>query len=282
MFQMLVAEGFWDIFDKITSNQFVGSALHVVWEIIIALIIWAVGKKLIKWALKLMDSVFEHRNMEVSVRKFLLMTLKWLLYGVLVFIIVEYVSGTTASLMALLGSLGVTVGLALQGSLSNVAGGVLILLMRPFRVGDFITYGGNSGTVNEIGLIYTKLTTVDNQEVVVPNGALANGTVVNATAFETRRVDARVSIAASEDMSKAKQVLAEMVSGYDKLLKDQEISVFIQSVGGGAVVIEMRLWVAGEYYWDALAYVTENAKTALEAAGIAAPLPQMGIHNLSK
>lgn len=282
MNQMLVAEGFWDLFDKITSNQWVNNALHVVWEVVIALLIWMIGKKLVKWALKLADNMFEHRNMEISVRKFLLMTLKWLLYGVLVFVIVEYVSGTTASLMALLGSLGVTVGLALQGSLSNVAGGVLILLMRPFRVGDFITYGGNGGVVNEIGLIYTKLTTGDNQEVIVPNGSLANGTIVNASAFDTRRVDIRVGVAYDTDMTKAKQVLEAMVRSYEKLLKDQEVSVFIQSLGDSAVVIEMRCWVASDYYWDAVAYITENAKRSLDAAGISIPFPQLDVHTVSK
>ena len=199
---------------------------------------------------------------------------------VLAFIILSEFGMEAASIVALLGSAGVTIGLALQGSLSNLAGGVLILVLKPFRVGDYIHEDthGNEGTVTEINMFYTKLTTVDERVVVMPNGTLANTSLVNFTVNGIRRVDMVFSIAYGADINLAKKVIEEVLDNYDKKLTGKTVSVFVDSLDDSCVNIGARLYCAGADYWDAKWTVTEEVKKALDDHRIEIPFPQLDVH----
>ena len=171
-----------------------------------------------------------------------------------------------------------TVGLSLQGSLSNFAGGVLILLFKPFQVGDYIVACGCEGTVEVIDLLYTKLTTVDNKKITIPNGTLANSNIVNVAIEPTRRVDVAISVAYDTDLKKAKQVLEEQIRTHKDVLKNQDVSVFVDTLGDSSITIMTRCWVAKENYWSVTAELKENFKVAMDENNINIPYPQIDVH----
>ena len=185
-----------------------------------------------------------------------------------------------ASIVALLGSAGVAIGLAVQGSLSNLAGGVLILLLKPFKVGDYIVEGssGKEGTVKEIQIFYTKLLTYDNQTIILPNGNLANNTIVNVTAAESRRCDVKVSIAYSADIKKAKEVLTKVLSEDPDTIKEREHFVFVDELADSGINLCVRCWFKNEDFWQGKWRITEQCKYALDKAEIEIPFPQMDVH----
>ena len=185
-----------------------------------------------------------------------------------------------ASIVALLGSAGVAIGLAVQGSLSNLAGGVLILLLKPFKVGDYIVEGssGKEGTVKEIQIFYTKLLTYDNQTIILPNGNLANNTIVNVTAAESRRCDVKVSVAYSADIRKAKEVLTKVLSEDPDTIKEREHFVFVDELADSGINLCVRCWFKNEDFWQGKWRITEQCKYALDKAGIEIPFPQMDVH----
>ena len=177
-------------------------------------------------------------------------------------------------------SCGVAIGLALQGSLSNFAGGVLILILKPFIIGDYIIEDnkGREGTVKEIQLFYTKLLTVDNKTVIIPNGTLANTSLTNVTAQDKRRLDLSVGISYDADLKKAKQLIEELLRKDEDVLQNEDITVFVDSLGDSAVVIGARGWVKKEAYWTAKWRLTENIKLTLDENGIEIPFNQVVVH----
>lgn len=185
-----------------------------------------------------------------------------------------------ASIVALLGSAGVAIGLAVQGSLSNLAGGVLILVLKPFKVGDYIVESatGKEGTVTEIQIFYTKLLTGDNRTVVLPNGSLANNSLVNVTAQEARRMDIRVSVSYKADLRLAKSVLMQVLTEDTAVLKDRDMLVFVDELGSSAVELGVRCWFKREDFWAGKWRVTENCKLALDEAGVEIPYNQLDVH----
>ena len=185
-----------------------------------------------------------------------------------------------ASIMALLGSLGVTIGLALQGSLSNLAGGVLILILKPFRVGDYIIEDAhkNEGTVCEIGIFYTKLQTIDNRIVVLPNGNLANNSLTNYTANSLRRIDLNIGISYSSNIAQAKQVLEQVIMEDPDIDHTTAPIVCVDSLGSSEVVIGLRCFCPTEKYWPTRWRLTEKAKLSLDEAGIEIPFQQVSVH----
>ena len=221
----------------------------------------------------------ERRGTDEGVKQFLLPLVKYSLYVILIFIIMGLFGIATTSAVAVLGSAGVAVGLALQGSLSNFAGGVLILLLKPFRVGDYIVEhsGGKEGTVTEISIFYTKLLSADNKMILVPNGTLANCTVTNVSGMEKRRVDVEVGIAYEADIRTAKEVLKKVAAEDEARLKEEEPVVFVDSLGDSSVNMGVRIWVAAENYWSTKWRLTENVKYALDEAGISIPYPQLDV-----
>ncbi len=261
-------------------NTLPEKALGLGVRVLIAAILYFVGAKLIKFIRKITRKSLEHANVETGVIQFLDGLLKILLFIVLILIIAGNFGFDATSIIAILGSAGVAIGLALQGSLSNLAGGVLILLLKPFRVGDYIKEdgGANEGTVKEIGIFYTKLCTTDGKTVVLPNGALANNSLTNSTDVNMRRIDLQISISYNADIKKAKEILMGLVNDDKDVIDKDKSSVFVDSLGASEVVLGLRCYCSKEKYWDIRWRLLENVKYALDEAGIEIPYQQVDVH----
>lgn len=253
--------------------------LNFAFQVLIAFIIYAIGSKLIKVVVKMVGRSMEKAGTDQGVKQFVIPLVKYSLYIVLVFIIMGLFGIATTSAVAVLGSAGVALGLALQGSLSNFAGGVLILLLKPFRVGDYIVEDShkNEGTVSEISIFYTKLLTVDNKVIVIPNGSLSNSSLTNASHMDRRRVDIMVGIAYEADIKTAKRVLFEVAQQDLARLPEEDAVVFVNNLGDSAVEMGIRIWVSAEDYWPAKWRLMENVKYALDAVGIPIPYQQIDV-----
>lgn len=246
-------------------------------QVVIAILVYIIGAKVIRFIVKLIKKSMERRDVDTGVIQFLTALIKYGLYIILIMTILSVFGIATTSVVAVLGSAGVAVGLALQGSLSNFAGGVLILLLKPFRVGDYIVQGGNEGTVFEISLFYTKLNTGDNKVVVIPNGTLSNNTITNVSHMVKRRVDVAVGIAYEADIRTAKEVLLEVAQNDPARLAEEDAIVFVDNLGASSVDMGIRIWVKAEDYWDAKWRLTENVKYALDKHHISIPYQQIDV-----
>lgn len=255
-------------------------ALHLGIRVLLALVFFFVGSQLIKLLRKLVKKSMTKADVELGAIQFVDSFLKTALYIVLILFLANSFGMDAASIVALLGSAGVAIGLAIQGSLSNLAGGVLILTLKPFRVGDYIQESatGKEGTVTEIQIFYTKLLTVDNKTVILPNGTLANNSLVNITAQKFRRLDVTIGVSYKADLKKAKDVLFNILQQDEAVLKEKEMVVFVDDLGSSSVIIGMRGWVKQEDYWMTKWRVTENCKLALDEAGIEIPFNQLDVH----
>lgn len=251
-------------------------------RIVLAIVVFFIGVQIIKLLRRILKKSLKRAKADVGVIQFLDSLTKAVLYVVLVFMIASGFGVDAAGIVALLGSAGVAIGLAIQGSLSNFAGGVLILLLKPFKVGDYIKEdnGGNEGTVSEIQLFYTKLTTPDNRVIILPNGTLANTSMTNVTQADERRLDILVGIAYDSDIRKAKEALTGMLQEDDATLKEKEMFVFVDSLADSSIQLGIRCWVKKEDYWEAKWRLTENTKYALDAAKIVIPFPQVDVHHV--
>lgn len=254
-------------------------AMNMGLRIVLALVVFLLGVQVIKLVRKLVKKSLVRGKVDVGVQQFTDSFLKTVLYILLIFMIAGGFGVDAASVVALLGSAGVAIGLAVQGSLSNLAGGMLILILKPFLVGDYIIdEGGKEGTVTEIQLFYTKLLTPDNRTVVLPNGTLANGSLVNITTDKYRRCDISVGISYGSDIRVAREALMDLLSGDSAVLKDREMRVVVDSLGDSAIQLIIRCWFTNEEYWDGRYRLTEGVKYALDRAGIQIPYPQLDVH----
>lgn len=246
-------------------------------RIALVLVIFFVGRKLIKKIVNLCDQALKRHGMEVTVRRFFCNVINALGYICMLGILLQTVGLTATSLTALVASAGVAVGLALQGSLSNFAGGVLILLMKPFVIGDYIVQGNTEGTVKEIGLVYTELITADNRLIVIPNGTLIDSSIVNVTATGKRRLELSVGIGYKSDLKKAKEVLIRL--GENDPARDPEnpVNVFVSDLAESSVNLGLHVWVSSSEYWNAKWRLTENIKMAFDEEGIEIPFKQVEI-----
>lgn len=246
-------------------------------RIALVLVIFFVGRKLIKKIVSLCDQALKRHGMEVTVRRFFCNVINALGYICMLGILLQTVGLTATSLTALVASAGVAVGLALQGSLSNFAGGVLILLMKPFVIGDYIVQGNTEGTVKEIGLVYTELITADNRLIVIPNGTLIDSSIVNVTATGKRRLELSVGIGYKSDLKKAKEVLIRL--GENDPARDPEnpVNVFVSDLAESSVNLGLHVWVSSSEYWNAKWRLTENIKLAFDEEGIEIPFKQVEI-----
>ena len=250
----------------------------LIFNIIVALIIYIIGRKLISFLLKLLDKFLKHTSIDVGVSNFLMSVARVLLYVFLVFMIVGQLGVNTASIVTVLGAAGLAISMSLQGSLANVAGGILILLMKPFKVGDYVSTTFGDGTVKEIGLVYTSITTIDNRVLTIPNGSLSNSAVFDASAMSERRLDLSVGISYDSDLKKAKEVMERVYLNCPSVIADKGVDVHISSLGDSAVVVEAFGWVPGSEYLKAKWYITEEIKLQFDAEGIKIPYPQMDVH----
>lgn len=249
-------------------------------RVLLAAVVLFIGLQAIKLLRKLIKASLTRANADKGVIQFLDSLIKIGLTSLLILMIAISFGLDAASVVAMLGSIGVAFALALQGSLSNCAGGVLILLVKPFVVGDYIIEGtkGQEGTVVEIQLFYTKLQTADNMIITLPNGALANSNIVNFSTMTTRRLDVSVGISYDADIKEARRILTGVLERNEKVLQDQERKVFVKELGDSSVELGMRCWFENADYWDGRAEVLESAKNALDDGGIAIPYPQMDVH----
>ena len=248
--------------------------------VVLALLVFWIGTKIIKWIRKIIRISMEKGGVDKGVRQFVDSLVKFSLYAILIFSIGSKFGLDTTSVAAALASCGVAIGLALQGSLSNFAGGVLILILKPFVVGDYIIEDnkGREGTVKEIQLFYTKLLTVDNKTVIIPNGSLANTSLTNVTAQDKRRLDLSVGISYDADLKKAKELIEALFCADEDILKEEGISVFVDNLGDSSVVIGARGWVEKDAYWTTKWRLTENIKLTLDENGIEIPFNQVVVH----
>ncbi len=249
-------------------------------KIVLAIVTFLIGVQIIKIVRKIFKKAMGKANAEQGVIQFLDSFIKIMLYLLLIVMIATSFGVSVAGVVTVLGSAGVAIGLSLQGSLSNLAGGVLILLMKPFRVGDYIIEDnkGNQGTVSEIQMFYTKLTTPDGKVVVLPNGTLSNTSLTNVTAMTERRVDLVVGISYDADLKKAKEIAEQIVKEEPKLLETQPVQVFVDSLGSSEVNIGIRFHVKKEDFWEAKTRVLENIKLGFDANDIGIPYMQVDVH----
>ena len=249
-------------------------------KVLAALVAFFVGRLVIRWIRKIVRRSFERSGADKGVEQFVDSLLKYGLYALLVFSLISSLGFDTTSVAAVLASGGVAIGLALQGSLSNFAGGVLILLLKPFVVGDYIIEdsNGKEGTVKEIQIFYTKLSTIDNKTIVIPNGMLTNNSITNATAKDERQLDLRVSISYDADIRQAKSVIENLLIKDECIIKNEQINVFVHELADSAVVLGIRAWVKNEEYWETRCRLLEEIKILLDENGIEIPYPQMAVH----
>lgn len=248
-------------------------------QIAVAAVVYLIGVQVIRLLRKFLKKWLTKREADIGVKQFLDALIKYVCYFILFMMILSVFGVATTSAVALLGSMGLTIGLALQGSLSNFAGGVLILLLKPFKVGDYIIedVNKNEGTVKEISVFYTKLTTPDNRVIIIPNGTLANSSLMNVTQSEKRRVDIYVGVSYQADLKKAKSILTELAEQEINRLKDEPMDIFVSDLEDSSVKLGVRIWVPTDSYWETHWRLVEEVKLALDAGGIEIPYPQMDV-----
>jgi len=242
-------------------------------QVIGAIIIWIIGSWIIKKLLKVTGSVMTKSGYDASLQKFLLNLVGWVLKILLILVILSQLGIETTSFAAILAAAGLAVGLALQGSLANFAGGVLLMIFKPIKIGDLIEAQGEIGVVKEIEIFTTKLITPDNKEVIIPNGTLSNGNIVNYTSEGKLRIDLTFGVSYDADIKQTKKVLLQVLTSNDKVLKDPAPSVNVSELADSSVNFAVRPWCTPENYWDVYFGTTENVKIALDKAGIEIPYP---------
>lgn len=247
-------------------------------RVIVALAIFIIGRWVAKWIVNTSQRVMEKTGMDQMLANFLRNILYVLLLAVVVIAALDHLGVQTTSLLAVLGAAGLAVGLALQGSLSNFAAGVMIIVFRPFKVGDFIEAAGTAGVVEEVRIFNTVLRTPDNREIIVPNGQIYDGTIVNVSARDTRRIDLVFGIGYEDDLRKAKQLIEAELGKDERILADPAPAVAVGELADSSVNINVRPWVKSGDYWAVRSDLLENIKAAFDANGISIPFPQRDVH----
>ncbi len=247
-------------------------------QLLLAIVVYIAGNFIIKKVLKLVALALTKREVEVTLHQFLLSILGTLLKAIQIIVFASMIGIQTASLIAVLGAAGLAVGLALQGSLANFAGGVLILLFRPFKNGDAIKAQGFVGSVEEIQIFNTILKTFDNQRIIIPNGLLSNGCVTNINVNGTRRVDMVFGISYDDDITQAKTLLRSLIEADERVLKDQAVDIWVGEHGDSSVNLFVRPWAKAEDYWGIYFDMMEKVKVEFDKAGLSIPYPQQDVH----
>lgn len=265
-----------------TMKGWIPGLMSFGYRLFAAAVILLIGSRVIKFTSKFLKRTLDKMGLEIGISRFLVSVAKAFQYGILIFIAAEKIGISSASIIALLGSAGIAIGLALQGTLTNLAGGVLILVTKPFKVGDYIISQGGEGQVSNIGVVYTTLVSADNRKIVIPNGTLSNEPMTNVTGMGKRRVDISVGISYTADLKKAKEILQRLFEEHPLVLKEEPIQVFVDSLGDSAVLIGGRAWAASENYWECRWNITEAVKLEYDKAGIEIPFNQIDVHMVSQ
>ncbi len=243
-------------------------------KLLLAIVVLILGLWLIKLVVKAFKRILENANMDVSLQNFLTGLVSVLLKALLIISVASMIGIATTSFVAILGAAGLAIGLALQGSLANFAGGVLLLLFKPFKVGDFINAQGHAGTVHEIQIFNTILKTPDNKTIIIPNGPLSNSTIVNLTTEAQRRVDLLFGINYNNDIQKAKLIFSKIADSDARILKKPAPEFLVSDLAESAVNLEVRLWCNTNDYWNVFYDTKEKVKQAFDKEGITAPIPR--------
>ncbi len=261
-------------------QQLPDKALRFGVRVLLALVVFLIGVQVIKLIRRIVRRSLQRGNADIGVTQFLDSFIKAVMYSLLLFMIASGFGLDATSVVALLGSAGVAIGLAIQGSLSNFAGGVLILLLKPFRVDDYIKVDDNEheGTVKEIQLFYTKLSTPNNHVVIIPNGTLSNSSILNMSTLTERRMDIKVGISYQADIRQAREVIMKVLEEDPAVLSSKDRRVFVEELADSSVILNVRCWADNDEYWECKWRITEKVKYALDDAGISIPYPQMDVH----
>ncbi|MFD1770668.1 mechanosensitive ion channel family protein [Sphingobacterium suaedae] len=248
-------------------------------SIIIALLILVAGRYLIRFTLRIIERRFQKRNIDPSIRSFISSLVRFALYCLLILTVANTMGIQTTSFIAALSAFGLAVGMALQGSLSNFAGGVLILMFRPFEVGDYISSNnGSEGTVERIDILYTSLISAEGIKVFSPNGTLANSVIKNYTKILSRRFQFIVGISYDDNIKSAKDTIASLIQADDRILKSPAPEIFVSELADSSVNLTIRGWVSKEHFWATNNALQEKIKLALDEQGISIPYPQTEMH----
>lgn len=247
-------------------------------RVVLAVVVLIIGLFVIRKLVSVFRKTLKKREVDVSLTPFLTTIVGVLLKVMLLISIASMVGIEMTSFIAVLGAAGLAVGLALQGSLANFAGGVLILILKPFKVGDFIEGAGHMGTVREIQVFYTYLTTPSGQEIVIPNAKLSNDSVTNYSFNPSRRLDMTFGIGYGDDIDKAKGILQELAEAEERFLEEQGINIFVEALADSSVNLRLRAWTSIEDFWDIYNNFNEKVKKAFDQQGVGIPFPQRDIH----
>lgn len=251
-------------------------------DILVAVLIYVIGRFIIKYISKLVAKIMEKRKLETSVQTFLRSLLNILLNLILAFAIIGKLGVETTSFAALLASAGVAIGMALSGNLSNFAGGLIILVFKPFKVGDYIEGAGVSGTVQEIQIFHTILVTPDNRVIFAPNGSLSSNAVINYSKKDIRRVDFTFGVEYNEDFEKVKAVVQQVIDSDSRILKDPSFVIEIGALSASSVDITVRVWVKSSDYWNVFFWMNRTVYATFNKEGIGFPFPQLTVHGAGK
>lgn len=247
-------------------------------KILLALVIFYVGRMVVNSIVGFTERFMQKRGMDEVLIKFLTSIMRWLLLLFVVIAALSQLGVNTNSLVALIGAAGLAIGLALQGSLSNLAAGVMLIIFRPFTKGDFVEAGGAAGVIESIGIFTTTLTTPDNKEVIVPNGSILGSNITNYSARPTRRVDMVFGISYDDDIRKAKQLLEEIIAADERILPEPAPVIVVGELADSSVNFLVRPWVNSEDFWAVKWDTTEAVKARFDEANITIPFPQMDVH----
>ncbi len=269
----------WDIYIEEYGKKLIDFLPNIIGAILMLLI----GLWVIKMINRIIKKFFDKKDYDPTLENFIASLINWGLKIVLFVLVITQLGVESASLVAIIGAAGLAIGLALQGSLANFAGGVLILLLKPFRVGDFISAQGVDGTVKEISIFNTKLTTFGNQLAILPNGKLSNENIINYTTEGIRRENITFGISYDDDIKLAKEILLNLVTEQEAVLKieDKMPLVAVSELADSSVNLTVRYWVGNDDFWNLRWLILEEGKTRLEAAGISIPFPQQDVHHFS-
>ncbi len=247
-------------------------------KIVSALLIFIIGRWIAKAIVRFVEKLMMRSKLDAMLVAFIGNIAYVLLLAVVILATLEQLGVETTSALAILGAAGLAIGLALQSSLSNFAAGVMLIMFRPFKVGDYVEAAGNAGIVESIAIFSTVMRTGDNREVTIPNGQIYGSTIINYSARETRRIDMIFSIGYDDDIRKAKSIIEEVLNAEERILEEPAPTIMLMELGASSVDIAVRPWVKSSDYWNVRAFLLEEIKTRFDASGISIPFPQQDVH----
>lgn len=270
-------------FKSFIPDNIVDIAIGYSISFVFALLIFFIGKWISKSVVKILGKALRKvGGVDETLVKFLENIVYYSLITAVILAALNKLGITTTSFLAILGAAGLAVGLALKDSLGNFASGVMIIIFKPFRVGDFVTAGGVTGSVSEVGIFNSVFVTGDNQRIVVPNSSITSGSITNVNAFDTRRVDLVVGISYDDDIKKAKDLITNLLTSHEKILVDKGITVAVSELADSSVNFVVRAWVNTPDYWEVRFFLIENIKLVFDKEGITIPYPQQDVHHYNK